>query len=232
MFGVVGVGKSGAGFVFGEIAIEITIVGGEYEGRSAFHAQVLRGIGVARARVGTDAGEKFDIVAVHETDAACGVQLDELLNVVWIDSTMIAAGLPSVAGVIAKLVLLDPDICFRKKIDAAEMIPMGVADDDVSDFFGLETGELDGFVRANVIGGREIFEESIAMVATVEKDVTAAAADQPYDHSDFDFFVFRSAHDQAGDTILGGGVANGLDGIVGSCGAGQSRTGQNEKNGS
>ena len=38
---VVGVGESGAGFVFGEIAIEVQIVGSKDERRSAFHAEIL-----------------------------------------------------------------------------------------------------------------------------------------------------------------------------------------------
>ena len=39
--GVVSVREGGAGFVFGEIAIEIEIVGGEDERRSAFNAEIL-----------------------------------------------------------------------------------------------------------------------------------------------------------------------------------------------
>ena len=40
--GVIGFGESGAGFVFGQVAIEIAIVGSEDEGRIAFDCYVLR----------------------------------------------------------------------------------------------------------------------------------------------------------------------------------------------
>lgn len=40
--GVIGFGESGAGFVFGEVAIQIAIVGSEDEGRIAIDSDVLR----------------------------------------------------------------------------------------------------------------------------------------------------------------------------------------------
>src|ERR1700676_2808957 len=52
------------------------------------------------------------------------------------------------------------------------------------------------------------------MVAAIEKNVVAAAADQPNDHGDVDFFTLGSAHDEASDFILGGGVANGFYRVI------------------
>src|SRR5579859_7927108 len=166
------------------------------------------------AGVSANAGENFDVVAIDEPETAFGVALDELLNVVGVNAAVIAAGLPGCSRVIVELLFLNPDIGFGKKIDAAEMIPVRMADDDVGDFIGLEARELDGFVGAEVIGRWEIFEKSVAVVAAEEKNEVAADADQPNDHGYFDFFVFGSAHDEAGDFILGGAVADGLDGIV------------------
>src|SRR5580700_4720312 len=179
--GVVGVGESGAGFVLGEVAVKIAIVGGQDEWRIAVDANILRGVGVVAACIGANAGENLDVVAVHEVQAAFRVDAHELFDIFGIYAAMIAAGLPGITCVVAKFFLLNPDICFRKKIDAAQMIPMGVADDDVRDFFGLESRELDGFVRASVFGGWKIFEESVAVIAAVEKNIVAAAADQPND---------------------------------------------------
>jgi|SRR5690348_10873999 len=101
--------------------------------------------------VGANAGENFDVVAVNETHAPLGVELDEFLNVGGVDAAVMSAGLPGLAGVVAILVFLNPDSCFGKKIDAAEMVPVRVADDDVGDFVRLDARELDGFIRAQVI---------------------------------------------------------------------------------
>jgi len=57
-----------------------------------------------------------------------------------------AAGLPRGAGIVAKFILLDPDIRFGKKINAAEIIPVNMANDDVGDFVGLDAREFYGFV--------------------------------------------------------------------------------------
>src|SRR5450631_2616733 len=50
--GLVRFAERGAAFVLGEVAVEVAIVGSEDEGRVALDADVLRGEGVAGARVG------------------------------------------------------------------------------------------------------------------------------------------------------------------------------------
>src|SRR5207253_3638436 len=72
---------------------------------------------------------------------------------------MIPAGLPCVTGVISKFLLLNPNRCFGKQIDASQVVPVGVADDDVRDFCGLNTGELHGFVGAKVFCRWKVFED-------------------------------------------------------------------------
>src|SRR5580700_2424301 len=109
--------------------------------------------------------------------SALGVDVHELFDIFGIDAAVIAAGLPGITCVVAKFFLLNPDVSFRKKIDTAQMIPVRVADDNVRNFLGLDSRELDGFVGANVLGGAKIFEESIAVIAAVEKNVVAAASD-------------------------------------------------------
>src|SRR5580692_11570924 len=108
--------------------------------------------------------------------SALGVDAHKLFDIFGIDASVIAAGLPGITGVVTKFFLLNPHVSFRKKVDAAQMVPVGVTDNHVRNFFGLNSRELDGFVRANVLGGGKIFEESIAVIAAVEKNVVAAAA--------------------------------------------------------
>src|SRR5580658_564395 len=109
--------------------------------------------------------------------SALGVDAHELFDIFGIDAAVIAAGLPSITCVVVEFFLLNPDASFRKKIDAAQMIPVGVADDNIRNFFGLDSRELDGFVGAKVFGRGKIFKESIAVIAAVEKNVVAAASD-------------------------------------------------------
>lgn len=131
----VSIGEGSAGFAFNEIAIEIAIVGGKDEGRIAFDAQILRGISVTTASIGANAGEDLDVVAMHETEPTLSVELDELLNIFGVDAAVIAAWLPSLAGVIAKLLALNPNCGLWKKIDATHVIPVRVADDDIRNVF-------------------------------------------------------------------------------------------------
>ena len=223
------VGEGRAGFVFGEIAIEIAIVGSQDERRRAFDADVLRRVSVVSTGVGADAWKDLNVVAVHELQAALRIDPNEFADVFGVNAAVIAAGLPGVTRVVAKFILLNPDIRFGKKIDAAEMIPVSMANDDVGDFVGLDAGEFYRFVGGEVFGRREILEEGVAVIAAVEKDVVAATSDQPDDHSDVDFFAFRSAHHQTGDFIFGRSVANGLDRVVGRrCSRGETRK-QSEK---
>ncbi len=70
---MIGFAECGAGEVRRKIQIEIAIVGGEDERRISFDAEILRSVGVARAGVGANAGEDFDVVAVDQMDAAFGV---------------------------------------------------------------------------------------------------------------------------------------------------------------
>src|SRR5215472_777173 len=102
--------------------------------------------------------------------APLGIELDQLLHVFGVDSPVVAGGLPGVAGVIPVFLFLDPDHGLRKKIDAADVVPMGVADDDVGDLFGLDARKLYGLIRAKVFRGRKILEKSVAMIAAVKKD--------------------------------------------------------------
>src|SRR5215472_3546709 len=96
------------------------------------------------------------------------VELHEFLNVGGVNSAMIATGLPGLASVVAKLFFLNPDRCFGKKVDAAEMVPVRVADNDVSDLVRLDASEFHRFVGANVFGRWEVFQKRVAVVATVK----------------------------------------------------------------
>lgn len=165
------------------------------------------------AGIGTNTGKEFNIISVHKPKPSFRVEFNEFLDILRVDPTVIAAGLPSVASVVAKLLFLNPYGRLGKKVDAAHVIPMGMADDDVSDFFGLNSRKSYGFIRANVVGGGEFFEEGIAVVAAVEKNVVASAADQPDHHRNFDFLA-GIAHHKVGEIVLGGGIANRPDGIL------------------
>ena len=53
---------------------------------------------MATAGIGANAWEQFNVVAIDETEPAFGVELDELLDIVRVDATVIAAGLPGLTG--------------------------------------------------------------------------------------------------------------------------------------
>src|SRR5215468_7872877 len=132
---------------------------------------------MTRSGVSVNPRKYFDVVAVDEMQAALGIQLHELAHILWINAAMMAAGLPRVSRVISELLLLNPDRCFWEKINTAHVVPMGVADDDVGDLFGLDAGQLHCFVGSNVVCRWKRFEESIVVKAAVKEDVAAAAAD-------------------------------------------------------
>jgi len=126
--------------------------------------------------------------------------------------------LPSFTGVVVKLVFLNPHCGLGKQIDAAHVIPMRVADDDVGDVAGLHAGEFDQFTWLKKIPHRKFLEPFLAVKTAVEQDVVSPTANQPDDHGDIDLLILRSAHHQAGDGKSGdGGVAQGLNGIVWHC---------------
>lgn len=123
--------------------------------------------------------------------------------------------LPGFAGVVAELVLLNPDGRASKQVDAAQVIPMGMTDDHVGDFFGLNPREAHGLVGAQVVCDRPEFKPAVAMKSGVEQDIAAAASDQPDGVDVVDFFVFGGAHHHLRYRISGRiGEADGLDGIL------------------
>src|SRR5215468_6403689 len=126
-----------------------------------------------RSGVSVNPRKYFDVVAVDQVQAALGIQLHELAHILGINAAMMTAGLPRVSRVISELLLLNPNRCFREEVNAAHVVPMGVADDDVGDLFGLETGQLHRFIGANVLCRRKVLEESIPMIAAVKEDVAA-----------------------------------------------------------
>ena len=127
---------------------------------------------------------------------------------------MLPSRLPSFAGVVAELFLLNPDGRASKQVDAAQVIPMGMTDDHVGDFFGLNSGEAHGLVGAQVVHDRPEFKPAVAVKSGVEQDIAAAASDQPDSVDAVDFFVFGGAHHHVRYGIPGRiGEADGLDGI-------------------
>src|SRR5215471_11776172 len=132
---------------------------------------------MTRPGVSVNPRKYFDVVAVDEMQAALGIQLHELPHILGVDAAMMTARLPRVSRVISELLLLNPDRCFWEKVNAAHVVPMGVADDDVGDLLRLDAGQLHCFVGANVVCRWKRFEESIVVKAAVKEDVAAAAPD-------------------------------------------------------
>src|SRR5437879_12461154 len=99
-------------------------------GWSSRDANVLRRVGVARAGIDADAGEDFDIVAIHQVHAASGSTADKLGKVLGVNSEASAAGLERLVHVILKFLPLEPDVGARKKVNAAHVVPVTVGDDD------------------------------------------------------------------------------------------------------
>lgn len=150
--GFVRLRKRGAGAVLDKIAIQVAIVRGENKWRIAIHAQILRSVSVMAASISANSGKDFYVVAVNEAHAVLGVEFHKFLNVCRINAAVIAAGLSRVARVVAVLLLLDPHRRLGEKVDAAQMVPVGMADDDVSDFVGLDARKVYGFIGANIVG--------------------------------------------------------------------------------
>src|SRR5262249_39403088 len=191
--------KGGAGLVLLQVAVEIVVVGSQHKSRLALDQQVLRRIGVMPARICTDSGKQFNVVALHQAQAPLGIQAYKILRVVRVDAAMVTAGLPRRSGVIAKLLLLNPDDGLGKKIDASHVVPVGVTNDNVGDFFRLHARKLHGFVRAQEILDGKFLEPPLAMKAAVEQNVVPAAANQPHGKNDVDLFVHGSSYHQVGD---------------------------------
>ncbi|MGA8023536.1 MAG: hypothetical protein WCC18_20105 [Candidatus Acidiferrales bacterium] len=171
----------------------------------------------------------MDVISIHKPEPPVGIELHEFLNVFRVNPAMIAPGLPGVAAVVAKLLLLDPHNRFRKKVNATHMIPVRMADHNVRDLFRLHSGKFHRFVGTNVFGCGEFLRESIAVVAAVEENVAASAADQPNDHGQVHFLV-RSAHHKVRGVILSRSIANRLNGIFRRGRRRKSRAGRNNKN--
>ena len=89
-------------------------------------SQILRCVCVTRSGIGANARKDFNVVAVDQVDSSFGIQLDQCGNIFRIDAAVIAARLPRVHCVVAILVFLDPDRRFRKQVDAAHVVPMGM----------------------------------------------------------------------------------------------------------
>src|SRR5712664_4210735 len=101
-----------------EIAVKIAVVGREDIGWSSRDANVLRRISVARAGIDADAGEDFDIVAIHQVHAASGSNADKLGKVLGVNSEASPAGLERLVHVILKFLPLEPDVGARKQLNA------------------------------------------------------------------------------------------------------------------
>src|SRR5581483_2287223 len=92
---------------------------------------------------------------------------------------------------------------------------MCVTDDNVSNVFRGDTGQLHRLIRTDVIGDVLFLEPTLVMEAAVEQNVVAAAADQPDDKSRIDGRSPGSADHKITDRLaLQGAEADGLDGIL------------------
>src|ERR1700728_191195 len=129
---------------------------------------------MARAGVSANSRKDFDVVAIDQMKAALGVELDQLLHVFGVDAAVIAAGLPRVDGVVAILIPLNPDGGFRKQIDAAHVVPVCVADDNVANRIGRNARGFDSLVGAEVILHRKFFKKRVAMKSAIKEDRVAA----------------------------------------------------------
>ncbi len=204
------------GEVLLQVFVEVHVVAGQdHYARGGIDGDELRGIGVLAADVGGDAREEFLGIAIHQTDAAFGVELYGQLDVIGINAAVRAARLPGRSGVVFQLILLEPDFGLRKEVHAAGMIPMHVADDYVSDIFGLDAGAGDSIGGDGEIHGMPLLDIAVAMETRIEKDVLAIAPDQPDHHGDIELTARLGAFDQAIESKAGnGGVADSVDFVL------------------
>ena len=169
---------------------------------------------MARAGVHPNPGKDLHIVSINQTQPSFRVQLDKLQHIIRIDAAVFSAGLPRLPGVISKLFFLNPHRRLGKQIDATQVVPVGVADHHVGHIFGLHSGKFHRFVRPQEIGDGKIFGPLFAMKSAVEKDVVAAAANQPNYEGDVHLLVFRCANDEfVGREARRIPVANRLNGV-------------------
>ena len=203
------------GQVLFEILVEIHVVAGQHHrSRRRVHADELRSVGVLAADVSGDAGQNFLRVAVHQRDAALGVQLHQADNVIGIGGSA-AMAVPGFAGVIFQLVFLNPDFRLGKKIEAVGVVPVDVTDDQVRDLVGFDARARDGIGRLGVIGGMPLAHELVAVEAGIDQDVVASAFHQPDHHGDVHLARGVGAGDESADReILERGVADRVDFVL------------------
>src|SRR5947199_12567 len=105
--------------------------------------------GMPPACVNANAAQNL-LIAVDEMQAACRIEADQHLDIIGIDSAMIAARLPGVGRVVAVLVFLNPDLGLRKEVGPVRMVPVGVGKNHVGDVLRPRPG-----VRHCIIGTDE-----------------------------------------------------------------------------
>src|SRR6185437_11977931 len=100
---------------------------------------------------GIDRDARHDLLAitVDQFQPALARRLREQFGVARVDRTILYGS--GGVGVMFELLALDPDARLGKEIDAVEVIPVDVRDDDVAHVFRLHTGALHGFARWNEI---------------------------------------------------------------------------------
>src|SRR5687768_1342584 len=131
-----------------DVLVEVDIVGGE--DRSAgrgLRGDVLRCPSVSSTGVAANTWERLLRVPIDEPDASCQIGTDERQHVFFHHPAMCALRVPRLAGVVAVLIALDPDGCPRKQVDAADVVPVRMGDDDVGDVAGVDARSLDGSGR-------------------------------------------------------------------------------------
>ena len=150
-------------------------------------------------------------VAVDEHHAALSRDRREDLCVGRVDRAI-----PHRSGrveMMLELLALNPDARLRKEIDAVEMIPMHVRDDDVRDVFRLHARARDRFTRRHEVGRIPACHEAVAVKAGIHEHVaTVGTLDEPDHHRDVESAAGVGAGDEPGHAKRRQRrVANGVD---------------------
>src|SRR5262245_9692464 len=153
------------------------------------------------------------VFAADEREAARGVALDELEDIVRVDAAAAGRHLPRLARVVLVLVLLHPDARAWKEIDAAGVIPVHVRQEDVRHIRRPDPERRDRLGRRDEILHRELREVAIAVKPGIdERDAAVGAFQRPDRHRDVEAARAIGAGDQACDRETGDrGEPDGID---------------------
>jgi hypothetical protein len=85
-----------------------------------------------------DPRENFQAIPIDQPEPSIQVDLNDLEDIPFIESSVICSPLPGAADKVVIVTLLHPDSCLLEEIESADMIVVRMCDDDVGNVTGVE----------------------------------------------------------------------------------------------